>query len=151
LLLVVLAFNFRYVTKERAVTLELIKNTMTSTTSPYDSLVNEALKYATDKKIPQACYQLALAINESINTKQLLQINSELPALLTQITQQQEKQQAQQYFESFITSSVSSLKEKNAANLCIAGLYEDEQTAFVYLNRIIDADDKSQPLTFVGK
>ena len=126
------------------------KKTQKYNTMPqYATLVNEAIELASDKKIPQACYKLALAINESRNTKQLLQINSELPALLTQITKE-DKSDAQKYFDSIVESS-QELRQQNAALLCTAGLYEDEQTAFLYLNKIIDANDQTQHLTFVGK
>lgn len=108
----------------------------------YATLVQEAQNLSRKNKIPESCFKLALAINQCENTRQLLQINQELPLLLTQISQDM-KQSAQKYFES------QRNVHKNAALLCIAGLYENEKIAFKYLQQIIDQNDTSQLLTFV--
>jgi tetratricopeptide (TPR) repeat protein len=109
----------------------------------YANLVQEAQILSRQNKIPESCFKLALAINQCENTRQLLQINQELPLLLTQITEGM-KQSAQKYFESQINI------HKNASLLCIAGLYENEKIAFKYLQQIIDQNDTSQLLTYVA-
>lgn len=112
----------------------------------YAQLVQNASDLSQENKIPEACFQLALAIDESNTTRQLLQINTELPMLFTQIKTANQKKKAQKYFESQ-RQSTSGSDESDVhvgvgvldmvVNLCTAGLYEDVQIAFGYLKRVI--------------